>query len=58
MTASRLGFVFQRPQPSLPKMVKWIPPPDLWFKLNCNGPLKGNPGPAVQEDYYAMGMVI
>ncbi|KAL0303564.1 UNVERIFIED_CONTAM: hypothetical protein Sradi_6224500 [Sesamum radiatum] len=45
MTASRLGFVLQRPRPSLIKMVKWIPPTDLWFELNWDDTSKGNPRP-------------
>ncbi|KAL0423890.1 UNVERIFIED_CONTAM: hypothetical protein Sradi_0923800 [Sesamum radiatum] len=45
MTASRLGFGFERPRPPLPKMVKRILLPDFLFKFNCDDTSKGNPGP-------------
>lgn len=25
-------------------MVKWVPPPSQWLKLNTDGSVKGNPG--------------
>ncbi|KAL0444097.1 UNVERIFIED_CONTAM: putative ribonuclease H protein [Sesamum latifolium] len=44
--AGKFGFFFKRQNAPTVKMVRWQSPKVGWFKLNCDGAAKGNPGQA------------
>ncbi|KAL0304188.1 UNVERIFIED_CONTAM: putative ribonuclease H protein [Sesamum radiatum] len=44
--ASKMGFVFPKPAVLNPKIIRWLRPAAGWWKLNCDGASKENPGKA------------
>ncbi|KAL0463583.1 UNVERIFIED_CONTAM: hypothetical protein Slati_0245900 [Sesamum latifolium] len=44
--ASKLGFVFSKSVASNSKIIMWLRPTVGWWKLNCDGASKENPGRA------------
>ncbi|KAL0421675.1 UNVERIFIED_CONTAM: hypothetical protein Slati_3190400 [Sesamum latifolium] len=44
--AAKFGFHLSKPKPRPPMIFNWKKPTNGWWKLNCDGASKGNPGPS------------